>query len=195
VTTESVTIAMTANTEFTLGQGRIFTYVSGTQPVTITLQSLGTAARVRRLVNMLPGIKYRSEDDRGFATATVVTATAQTATFIVGDDDVETVGSVSVIGSASVSVIPATAISTPVRIAVPSGAQGLIIAANLLRKWVTLQVPSTDTVPVHVGATGEVSATRGFEITPGLAYEFRTTAAIYGWGVGGIVNVQIVENT
>lgn len=195
MTTEVLQQTLQAGVQATFGRGRVWYIKSASAALTIRAEKLGTGARVWSFINVGAGFKFKAEDgSEGWDYLRITSATAQTIEIVIGDDDVDVANAVSVTGIASTQENPTAALATPARVAVGTAEQ-LVIAANLSRRKLTLQAPTTNTDSVNIGPTGQVSAIRGLELAPGESLEFVTTAAVYGWAVSGSQDVQVLEET
>lgn len=95
----------------------------------------------------------------------------------VNEDDVNVFLQVATIaGVALFAESPSATIATPADNALPA-ATTENIAANLLRRRITIGVLSTETVGVRVQAVGAADAS-GIEVQPGTFVELKTTASI-----------------
>lgn len=175
MTTEVLSLNLVANQQQTLGQGRIWYVKSATAALNITLETLGTGAKVRKFTNIGAGFKFTAEDGDGWTYLRIVSATNQTVEMVVGDDDVEVANAVTVSGGVAISETPSAAVADTVDTAQGSGTQ-TVIAANPARRRITIGCLSTSTNPVRVSSAG--GAGRGIEVSPGTFLEFRTTAAL-----------------
>jgi hypothetical protein len=105
-----------------------------------------------------------------------------TVTFIYGTTDVREDNTLfnqqiaTVAGVVTTQTQPSSTVATPAAVAVNT-ATASTIAANLLRRRITLCAPSTNTGSMFVQAVG-AGAGRGIELQPGIFVEFDTTSAL-----------------
>jgi hypothetical protein len=127
VTTEVISQQLVANVQVTFGQGTIWYYKSGTAPITVIAERLGSGGSIERFINVSPGFKFTAADGEGW-------------TYLVGDSDVEVSNAVTVAGNVTTLDLPATTISTPGAkvTANTAGAGAALVAANGGRRRVTV---------------------------------------------------------
>lgn len=154
--------------------GRYFFVKQATSAITITTQgNTGTPARFE---NIGAGSKFGPIPD-AWTFLDVFSAGAQTIELIISDDGLfEVANAVTVSGVAQVADLPSAALADTADASLASGAE-TTIAANLLRRRITIGVLSSFTNGVRVSQAGGAN-TKGIEIQPGTFVEFRTTAAL-----------------
>jgi hypothetical protein len=196
VTTEVLTLVLTAGVESTAGQGRIWYLKSATAPLTMVAQKLGTGAIVRRFVNVPAGFKFKAEPGSpGWDYLRITSASSQTIELIVGDDDVDVANAVSVTGSVTVQESPSDAITDIVPVAMATATVTQLIAANTSRRRVTITNPSTNAASIFIRRALAASNDL-LELQPGTFAEFKTKAGL--WGIqssGGSQNALVFEET
>lgn len=120
---------------------------------------------------------------------------AQVVVIIISDDaEVDIASTVNVAGNVTTTETPATVITTPARVAV-GGTPTLVVAQNVARRMLTVQVPLAATAPVLFGpSTGlGLSPAQGIEVPPGGSWPFAGTYELYGLATSGTQSVQVVE--
>jgi formylmethanofuran dehydrogenase subunit D len=101
-------------------------------------------------------------------------SSGQTVTIYIGSGEI---ADSRFYGSVNSTVVPGSTLDCPVHVARTTGGTSTI-AANLLRRAITIGSLSTNTGVIFAGESGSVDATHGVEIQPGTNFRFENTAAI-----------------
>lgn len=178
MSTEVLTVVLSAGVQATLGQGRILYVKSATAPLSIVLEQSQGYGRARRTFTNIPaGFKLRAAEADAWTYTRITSATSQTVEIILGDDDVEFASAVSVTGTASVAEAPSSSVTATAADVSVANAGNSAIAANTGRRRITIQALDTNTGNLRVGTS--TTTGQGIVLQPGQAWEFKTTAALY----------------
>lgn len=161
------------------GQGRIFNLLSAPGgAVTIvadTRKFSGGQSPQRLFKSIPPGSKFTAKDGEGWTYLRIDSAVLQTITIFVGDEDMSFNNAVTITGLAAVAVQPSQTFVDTVDTVQAFGTQ-TVIAANALRRRITIGNRETSAVTIRVSGAG--GAGRGIVIQPGTFSEFDTIAAL-----------------
>lgn len=193
MTTEVLTMVLTAGVQSTAGQGRMFYVKTASAPLTITCDIKGTGGTVRRFVNIPAGFKFKVDEARGWTYLRILSVVSQSIELILGDDDVDVANAVSVTGTASVDDSSAAITDTPA-VALPNTTTTAVIAGGTRRR-VTLTAPLANTGSIFVRMSA-ASANNLLELQPGTFAEFRTKAGLWCRNdTGAAQSVLVLEET
>lgn len=163
MTTEVLSYTISAGTTVRAPRGRLFFIKTAANPVSITAS--GRPGAPIKFSNVTAGLKYGPVDEsEHWEYLEITSATTQTVELIIGDDDVEVAGTVSIAGTVTVSDANST-VSTLADVTLAATTLGQAVAAGI-RKSVTITALSTNAGSVRIGDTF-ASATRGLELQPG----------------------------
>jgi hypothetical protein len=194
MTTEVLTLVLTAATQSTAGQGRMFYVKSATGALSITCDIKGTGATIRKFVNIGAGFKFVAPEDKGWTYLRILSATTQNIELIVGDDDVEVANAVSVTGSVSVTDTPASTVVNQGSVALPNAAQTPLCPANASRRRITVCNPSTAAGSFFLRSSAGTANL--LEVQPGTFVELRGTYALDARNdSGGALSALLFEET
>ena len=194
MSTETLTQEIAAGGTAVFGQGTQFLIVAASGPLTVTALQQGNSNSRRVFTGVVQGFRFKAPAGDGFDTLQVTSASAQTVTFAVGDDDVEFSSAVTVTNIPAVQVQPAAALTDSAPVSVAAGAQAAVVPANLNRRRVTLTPDPGAGGTVYARATG--GANDLIPLAPGQSYQFDGT---YGVDVrnptAAAVNIYRAEET
>jgi len=185
MTTEVISQQLTAGVQSTFGQGRIWYFKTGSGPLTVIAERIGTGASIERFINVSPGFKFTAPDGQAWTYLRVTSATTQSIELIIGDNDVEVSNAVTIAGVASVSD-SANAVTNMDVIPGAGGAQVLLASnQNRRRAIIGVQNVAGAVAQVTFKAAGNNYGTRtmfvaanGFqEITFNAKYGISVTTA------------------
>lgn len=166
-----------ANGILELPRGNLFILLSATAAINLRMQGKGFAEGVDgttggvRLRRVLP-----------WDTIRLIGAAGTTCVYFIGSDETDEdltevfLQSTVIAGTTAVAEAPSATVSALADNALPA-ATTETIAANLLRRRITIGCLGTNTVGFRVKNSGG-PALSGIEIQPGMYEEFRTTAAL-----------------
>lgn len=179
MTTEVISQVLSAGVQATFGQGRVWYLKTLTGPVSIVAEKKGTGASIRRFTNVGAGFKFTAPEGAGWDYLRVTSATTQTIEIVVGDDDIEVANAVSITGTASVQIAPASTLVDTAQVSCANAALTQVVPVNASRRRVGLSFSSAAAIAagtVFFRAAG--GANNLIEAQPGLVYTFEGTYAI-----------------
>jgi hypothetical protein len=175
MSTKSYTLALQAGVTAQLPAGTIFLIAAAVAALSIVATSLGNATEDTELTGVGAGFKYKAASGDGWDLLNVTSATAQSVTIIVGDDDVSFSNAVTVTGVAVVQALPSSTISDLPAVVTGAGT-GALIAANPSRRRVRVFANPANTGTVFIRKTG--GANDVAFVQPGTDETFETTAGL-----------------
>jgi hypothetical protein len=196
MSTRTYTYTFTGNDTITAPGGRFFFIKSAS--ALLNINTRGSTTAPIQFVGVGAGLKFGPVPlELAWRYLDVYSSTNQTIEIIVSDEaEVDVANTVNVAGNVTTTEMPCITIATPTRTSVGSGAQVLVVAANLNRRRVTFQAPQANTDIITMGPTGDCSATRGVEVPPGATFgPIPTLAAFYAIAVSGTQSLQVFEET
>jgi hypothetical protein len=197
MSTETLSQAIGAGATVTFGGGSIFNLVTATGPVDIVAVRIGDSSKGRVFKGCPAGFKFTADSpDDGFSLLKVTSATAQTVTIAIGDDDVSFANAVTIQGSAVTSELQTAAVTDAAVKACANAAQTNVVAQNLSRRMVTLTLdPGAAAGTVcYFRSTG--GANNLIPVQPGQSVRFPGTYAVdLRNDSGAAVNVYIFEES
>jgi hypothetical protein len=177
MTTETISQALVGGQLATFGQGRVWYIKSATAALSLTCESLGSGASVRRFVNVGAGFKFVAQPGDGWTYLRVLSAVSQNIEIIIGDDDVTVANAVSVTGSVITVENPATTVADSPAVVRPNASQGVLIPANIAtRKRITIYADSQNLASCFARVAG--GANNIAELQPGIGQQFAGTYAL-----------------
>jgi hypothetical protein len=177
MTTEVLAQQLVANQQATFGAGRMWYLKTATGPVSVTAESSGTGAAVRKFTNVSAGFKFVAVKGDGWTYLRVLSVTSQNIEIVVGDDDVQVAGAVSVVGTVITAPAPSGNITASGADTVIATGSAYSIPQNVGRRRITIGSLSTNTGSVRVQSAG-AGANRGLELQAGSFVQFDTTSAL-----------------
>lgn len=197
MSTRNYTLTFSGAGTLTAPGGRFLYIKSSTAPVTITAR--GATAQPIALSDVDAGTKFGPVPlELKWTYLDVASAVAQVVVLTISDDaEMDLASTVIVAGNVTTTETAATAITTPARVSVGSVTPTLLIAQNLTRRMLTVQVPLAATAPVLFGPSGGVvlSPARGIEVPPGGMWPFAGTYELYALATAGTQLVQVIEES
>lgn len=180
MTTEVLSYTISAGQTVRAPRGRLFFVKTAANPLSITAS--GRPGAPIKFSNITAGLKYGPVDEsEHWEYLEITSATAQTIEIIIGDDDVEVAGTVSVAGTVTVSEPGYAGNTVSVDISVPTGVSTAILAPSSSRKTCIVGSLSTNPGSVRIGYGGAIGATQGIELQPGEKITIPTQASVYAW--------------
>lgn len=172
-------------------RGSTFLMRSASAPVTVKAVNIRDADGAIRgdtleFTNVTAGFKVRPlPAGRYFEGLEIYSASANTVEIVVGDEEVEISGTMSVVTS------PASAFTTA---AVTVGVAAVLVAAlNAARKRVTVQSLQSNGANIYLGATSGVTTANGLELVPGASVEIENIADVYAISGTAAQGVRVME--
>lgn len=194
MSTETLTQQLVANQPASFGAGTQFLIVTATAALTVVALQQGNSNSRRVFTGVLPGFRFKAPAGDGFDTLQITSATGQTITIAVGDDDVSYSSGVTIENTPSIVELPAVGLTDTAPVSVASGATTNIVPANTTRRRVTLTPDPAAGGTVYARVKG--GANDLVPLAPGQSYEFKGT---YGLDVrnptAAAVNVYVAEET
>jgi hypothetical protein len=176
MTTEVLTLVLTAGQQTTVGQGRLWYVKSATSSLVITAETIGSGAKIRKFTGVGAGFKFVANEGDGWTYLRITSAVSQNIELILGDDDVEVANAVSVTGAVTTISTPASGLTASAAdVSVPNGSASSI-AANLSRKSLTIGALSTNAGSLRVQSVG-AGANKGRELQGGTTVTYCNTGA------------------
>lgn len=170
MSTEVLTQTLTAGQKAIFGAGTIFLITQATGPVSIVARSLGNSNKNRVFANVPAGMKFTADTpDDGFDLLEVTSASNQTITIAVGNDDVEFSNSVTVTGGVLTQETPKQAVADTASKLTALG-QHTLFAANGARRAITISSDPLNQETIFFRTTGGANDI-GF-VQPGQSVEF-----------------------
>jgi len=179
MTTEVLAQSLLAGVQATFPQGRIFYIKTASANLTLTAETIGSGAKVRKFINVSAGFKFTADPGDGWTYLRCLSLVNQAVEMVIGDDDVELANAVSVTGTVTTAILPSGTLTDAANVALPNAATTAIVAANPARRRVTIGNPSTALASFFIRA-GAAGANNLLEVQPGIFVELDTTAAVAG---------------
>lgn len=160
-----------------LPRGNSFIFLSASAAVNVRLRGDGFSEGVDGATG---GVRIRRV--RSWDFIEIIGAAGTTLVYFIGTDETDEdltevfLQSTVIAGTTAVAEAPSATVATPDDNALPA-ATTETIAANLLRRRITIGCLSSNTVGFRVQASG-ANDLSGIEVQPGTFVEFRTTAAL-----------------
>jgi hypothetical protein len=153
----------------------------------LTITASGRPGAPIKFSNVSAGLRYGIvEESQVWEYLEITSSTAQTVEMIIGDDDVEIAGTVSIAGTVATREAPGTpSVASDATLAAGANAANV---ANAAAKETWFGVTAASAGAMRVAFNNTASATLGFEIQPGTMVSFPTGA---GWSVYNPNSVSI----
>lgn len=178
MTTEVLTQQLTAGVQATFGQGRVWYIKQATGALTIIAEKLGTAASVRRFINVGAGFKFTAALGDGWDYLRITSASTQTIEIILSDDDVEVANAVSVTGTAITQENPTQSVTDRAAVSVSNAIQTVTLFAAASRRQIRVFVDEQNADVCYARTIG--GSNRLANLQPGSVYTF---PGVYGLNV------------
>jgi hypothetical protein len=182
VTTEVLTYVIGAGATVRAPRGRLF-FVKSAPNGGLTITASGRPGAPIKFANISAGLKYGPVDEADhWEYLEITSATAQTVELIIGDDDVEVAGTVSIAGTVS-TVDAQIIVATPGDVSIPAGTTASIRAGTTVAKGLIVGNLSTNSSSVRIG-NSTAAAAFGIELQPGEKIVIpATNTSIYAFNV------------
>ena len=186
MTTEVLSYTIAAGATVRAPRGRLF-YVKSAPNGGLTITASGRPGAPIKFSNVSAGLRYGIvEESQVWEYLEITSSTAQTVEMIIGDDDVEIAGTVSIAGTVATREAPGTpSVASDATLAAGANAANV---ANAAAKETWFGVTAASAGAMRVAFNNTASATLGFEIQPGTMVSFPTGA---GWSVYNPNSVSI----
>lgn len=190
MTTETLSYTIAAGGMVRAPRGKFF-YIKTCPNGGLSITASGRPGAPIKFSGMGAGLKYGPVDDSGvWEYLEITSATAQTIEIIIGDDDVEIAGAVSVTGT--VTTIDATVSVVGVADVSLAAASTTFLTQNASSKGWIIGNLSTNASAVRISHS-VASATNGIELQPGEKISLPGNGtALYAYNPGAIQSLQIL---
>lgn len=179
MSTETLTQTLVANTPVQFGAGTNFLVLGATAPLTIQAVQIGNSNKNRLFAGVLQGFSFKADDaGDGFDLLQVTSATAQTITLVVGDDDVSYPSTVNVAGSVQSVQVPAVAVADQAPVVTVANAQTALFPQNVNRRRITVFSDPTNAANAVIYLLAHGGANHLGCIVPGQSLEFDATYGV-----------------
>jgi hypothetical protein len=185
VTTEVLSYSISAGATVRAPRGRLF-YVKSAPNGGLTISASGRPGAPIRFTNVSAGLRYGIVAEKDvWEYLEITSATAQTVEMIIGDDDVEIAGTVSVAGTVATREAPGVpSVATDSTLAA-NGTGSL--GANLTAKQTFIGNTAASVGNVRVAFNNTATASLGWEIQPGTGMWFDTNQGFSVFAAGGSI--------
>lgn len=176
MTTEVLSYTISAGTTVRAPRGRLFFIKTAASPVSITAS--GRPGAPIKFSNVTAGLKYGPVDEsEHWEYLEITSATTQTVELIIGDDDVEVAGTVSVAGTVTVQDGNTTVVTIS-DVSCTAGATTQLLVGT--RKSATFTLSPNAIGSIRFG-NSLVTATSGLEIQPGQTWQSFASNGLYAY--------------
>lgn len=178
MSTETLSQQLAAGQTAQFGAGTNFLVLTSSAPLSIQAIQLGNSNKNREFSGVLQGFSFKADSaDDGFDLLEVTSATAQSITLVVGNDDVAYPSTVTVAGEVQSLQVPAASV-TDQAAQVTAAGQAALFPQNVARRRITVfsDPANNKNAAVYFRAAGKAN-NLGF-IVPGQSVEFDGTYAV-----------------